>query len=141
MSYAWSEEAHQAFGTLFEPDTLLPEKYYATLRKRHHCDPERRLMAAVLEDVVACLSVDPNRCSGRQRRDFNDAEYWINAPFDSDWIFSFSSVCEALEIDPGYLRKGLNQWVMNYRDRAYPAPLSQTKSRWGRHKHFRLRTS
>ena len=121
--------------------TVLPEQFYANLRKRYHSDPQRRLMAAVLEDVVACLSVDPSRCSGRQRRDFDEAEDWINAPFDSDWIYSFSSVCEALEIDPGYRRNGLNQWVIKCGDRARLAPQPRTDRAGVRHKHFRLRTS
>ena len=141
MSYAISEWAHQDIGKLFEADALVSEQFYATLRKSHHSDPERRLMAAVLEDVVACLSVDPRRCTARQRRDFHDAEQWLDAPCDSDWIFSFTSICEALGIDPGYLRRGLNQWKIKCGD---PAPLfpQARKNRAGvRHKHFRLRAS
>src|SRR5215203_870787 len=124
MSFAFNEGIHHDFGILFEPDTLVAGQFYATLRKRQHGDPERRLMAAVLEDVVACLSIDPSLSVKRQQRDFHDAECWINAPDDSDWIFSFSSVCEALEIDPGYLRKGLNQWITKYRDVRRLAPQS-----------------
>jgi hypothetical protein len=134
MSYAFSEVVHQDFGSLFEPDTVVTEQFYASLRKRQHCDPERRLMAAVLEDVVACLSIDPSLSGKRQRRDFDDAECWINAPDNSDWLFSFNSVCEALEIDAGYLRKGLNQWVIKYRDRERLAPQSRNDRAAVRHK-------
>ena len=35
---------------LFEPDTLVPEQFYATIRRTQFADPERRLMAALLED-------------------------------------------------------------------------------------------
>ena len=139
MSYAMSDWAHQDFGKLFEVDTLLPQQFYANLRKSHHSDPERRLMAAVLEDVVACLSVDPSLCTGRQRRDFLDAEYWLNAPYDSDWVFSFSSVCEALGIDPAYLRRGLNQWMVACRGKTSTQPRSRPVRAGVRHKHFRLR--
>ncbi|MSP40523.1 MAG: hypothetical protein EXR70_18690 [Deltaproteobacteria bacterium] len=139
MSFGPSEYAHLAMGKLFESDILLSEQYYSTLRKSHHDNPERRLMAAVLEDVVACLSVDVRRCSRRQRRDFNDARNWLNAPNDSDWVFSFSNICEALGIDPDYLRAGLNRWQITCRDR--PGALSGSRpNRSGlRHKHFRLR--
>jgi hypothetical protein len=140
MSFALNEGVQRDFGILFEPDILVAGQFYARLRNRQHCDPERRLMAAVLEDVLACLSIDPSLCVKRQQRDFHDAECWINAPDDSDWIFSFSSVCEALEIDAGYLRKGLNQWVIKYRDMKRLAPQSLDRAA-ARHKQLRLRVS
>ena len=139
MSHAMSEWAPQDTGNLFEPDTLLPEQFYATLRKSYYSDPERRLMAAVLEDVIACLSVDPSRCAGRQQRDFHDAQYWINAPDNSNWAFSFSSISEALGIDPGYLRRGLNQWVVTCKGRTSESSQSRPDRSRLRHKHFRLR--
>jgi AraC-like DNA-binding protein len=118
---------------------LLPEQFYSTLRKVYHGNPERRLMAAVLEDVVACLSVDPRYCTRRQRRDFHDAKSWINAADDSDWVFSFSNICEALGIDPSYLRRGLNQWVGTCREKTDEVRRSQPDRAGVRHKHFRLR--
>jgi hypothetical protein len=43
------------------------------------------------------------------RRLFENAEEWI---FENnrEWPFSFVNVCEAMEIDPSYLRKGLAKW-------------------------------
>ena len=119
------EHAHQDIGKLFESDTLVPERFYSTLRKNHYGDPERRLIAAVLEDVVACLSIDPRYSTRRQRRDFHDAKNWLNAPDDSERVFSFSNICEALGIDTGYLRRGLNQWVVT-------AEVGQVKSNYDR---------
>jgi hypothetical protein len=139
MSFGPNEYAHQDIGKLFESDTLLPEQFYSTLRKSDHGNPERRLMAAVLEDVVACLSVDVRYCSRRQRRDFYDAQNWINAPYDSDWAFSFSNICEALGIDPSYLRGGLNQWVVACRGRTSEMTRSRPDRAGLRRKHFRLR--
>ena len=124
-------------GKLFEPDTLSPEQFYATMRKARPGDPERRLMVAVLEDVVACLSVDLGECSSRQRLDFYDAQAWINAPNNGNWIFSFSSICETLGLDPEYLRRGLNQWVTQP-DRGVKS-VSSGARRIPRHKRFRLR--
>ena len=134
-----TEFAHRDIGKLFEADTLLPEQFYSTMRKTHHTDPERRLMAAVLEDVVACLSVDPRRCTRRQRRAFHDAQRWINAPNDSDWAFSFSNICEALGIDPSYLRGGLNRWVLTCSGGTREAPRFQPNRAGVPHKHLRLR--
>lgn len=111
MTYTPTEMSSQDWGKLFEPDTVLPEQYYATVRKGSVHDPERRLMVAVLEDVVACLSVNPNNCSRRQRLDFYSAQSWVNAPTQGEWIFSFHNICETLGIHPEYLRRGLNNWA------------------------------
>jgi hypothetical protein len=94
---------------LFEPDTLVPEQFYATIRRTQCADPERRLMAAVLEDAVSCLSANPP-CAGRKRRYFEEAQSWINATEEQEWIFSFTNVCETLGLDPSFLRRGLNRW-------------------------------
>jgi hypothetical protein len=94
---------------LFEPDTLAADQFHATLRSRF-VDPERRLMAALLEDAVACLAKDPGRCSRRQRKSFEEAREWIGSRDSEDWIFSFTNVCETLGFDPDYLRSGLDRW-------------------------------
>ena len=52
----------------FEPDRLAPEQFYSTLRRSTFVDPERRLMAAILEDAVSCLSKDLHR-RPRQHRE------------------------------------------------------------------------
>lgn len=139
MGLGSREYAHQDIGNFFESDTLLPERFYSALRKNHHGDPERRLIAAVLEDVVACLSIDPRYSTRRRRRDFHDAKNWINAADDSERVFSFSNICEALGIDPSYLRAGLNQWGGTCRGRTSEVPRSRPDRAGVRHKHFRLR--
>jgi hypothetical protein len=95
---------------LFEPDVLATDQFHAILKSSHTPDPERRLMVAMLEDAVSCLSRDPRRCPRQQRRSFEEAYSWINANDADDWIFSFTSVCETLGFDPAYLRRGLNRW-------------------------------
>mgnify|MGYP003577316477 FL=1 len=47
---------------LFEPDVLATDQFHAILKSSHTPDPERRLMVAMLEDAVSCLSRDPRRC-------------------------------------------------------------------------------
>ena len=138
MSFKTRENS-QDLMLAFEPDVLLTEQFYSALRRSHLGNPERRLMAAVLEDAVACLSVDPRSCSRRQTRDFLEAQAWVNGTEESDWVFSLATVCELLGIDPGYLRKGLNGW-----SNRHPALDMQTqplrrKGASSRHKHLRLR--
>ena len=118
---------------LFEPDTLAPEQFYSTLKKSHFIDPERRLMAAILEDAVSCLSKEQ-----RHGKYFAEALSWINADDPEDWIFSFANVCETLGLDPSYLRRGLNRWsVFNrtgvspeYRLKKYRSSSRQRKLRF-----------
>ena len=43
-------------GKLFEPDTILPTQFYAMFKNSQYREPERRLMVAILEDAVSCLS-------------------------------------------------------------------------------------
>jgi len=139
MSFKASVYAHPEIGKLFESDTLLPERYYSALRKSYHGDPERRLLAAILEDVVARLSIDPRYATSRQRRDFRDAKHWLNAPDDNEWVFSFRNICEALGIDSSYLRGGLNRWISTIGDRINHAPRIRPNLAGVRHKQFRLR--
>ena len=40
---------------------------------------------------------------------FRDAEEWINL-HDKQWIFSFDNVCDMLDINPDYMRRGLQNW-------------------------------
>ena len=41
--------------SLFQPDTLLPEQYLDTYRRKLHLEPEKKLMLAILEDGIACF--------------------------------------------------------------------------------------
>lgn len=102
--------ANQDLSFLFEPDVLASNQFHSIIKSSHVPDPERRLMVAILEDAVSCLSRDPHRCPRQQKKSFNEAHAWINAEDTDGWIFSFTNVCETLGFDPAYLRRGLNRW-------------------------------
>jgi hypothetical protein len=57
--------------------------------------PERRLLAAVLEDVVHIIRRGPEYHEGRPYR---DAVAWITAEPD-DWPFCFVALCEELGLN------------------------------------------
>ncbi len=103
--------ANQDLSFLFEPDVLASNQFNAILKGSHIPDPERRLMVAILEDAVSCLSKDPRRCPRPDRKSFEEARSWINANDTEGWVFSFTNVCETLGFDPTYLRRGLNRWT------------------------------
>ena len=81
--------------------------------------PETALLYAVLEDAFLCLqkSGDSTPLVQRQAR---AAEEWFLSD-DARWVFSFLSVCEALGLDPGYMRKKLKDW--------YPGTLDTTQAK------------
>ena len=89
------------------PDIILPSQHFDS---RTRClEPEKRLMLAVLSDAVRCFRMGAGSERGPRRRLFSDAEWWLfrakgNEPFSVEYI------CEALEIDPGRLRRGVHHW-------------------------------
>jgi hypothetical protein len=95
--------------SLFQPDTLLPAQYLDTYRRKTHLEPEKRLMLAVLEDVIACFQKYLLVRDGKSREMFRDAEEWILEE-ESEWLFYFVNVCEALGYNPDYVRRGLVTW-------------------------------
>ena len=102
MTYADdSDFAHGVLGgtvPLVENESELPQGY------AH--GPERALLAAVLFDGVhACISYILTAAS-RQRSRFAEGYYWVMAR-ESEYPFSFENVCDALGINPTYLRHGL----------------------------------
>ena len=75
-------------------------------RPRRKLTPEKHLMLAILEDAIYCYLRFSPGASESDFRLFNDAEHWIfDAP--EEWVFSFANICQVLEINPTYLRRGL----------------------------------
>jgi hypothetical protein len=92
---------------LFQPDTLLPSQYFDRFRRRSQLDGERRLMLAVLEDAVDMYRKHVAAPEGRNRELFLDAEAWIDDD-DRTWVFAFLNLCDVLDLDGEYLRRGLH---------------------------------
>jgi hypothetical protein len=116
-------------GKLFEPDTILPTQFYAMFKNSQYREPERRLMVAILEDAVSCLSTDLHRCNLRQRKQHEEAKAWVTAEEESEWIFSFKNICEVLGMDPSYLRRGLIRPVTGIRIRSSSVMTTRRASR------------
>jgi len=106
MSYETGLSVEEKVTSLFQPDTLLPSQYFETFRRRAHLEPEKRLMLAVLEDAIACFQKYVFARDAKGKAIFRDAEEWILED-DRDWLFSFSNICEILELDPQYVRHGI----------------------------------
>ncbi len=96
--------------TMVEPDTVTPAQFYDRSTGECGLVPEKRLMLAVLEDAIA--SFQRNCIQPRQTEngaDDIDVEAWLESD-DMSWPFSFASICQALNMEPEYLRKGLSHW-------------------------------
>jgi len=95
--------------SLIEADTILPEQYFERVGAEHSSFPEKRLMLAVLEDAVATFQRFVDAKNRRGQRLFREAEEWV-ASDDTDWPFAFENICHTLDIEPEFLRRGLNRW-------------------------------
>ena len=93
-------------GSLSEADILASQQYDHETSGRQ---PERSLMSAVLLDAVECFQKYLLLHDEYSNRLFREAENWI-LDNDREWLFSFINICDALTIDPHYLRKGLLRW-------------------------------
>ena len=101
--------ATDTFSHLLQPDTLLPSQYFAALRRKGCHEPERRLAIAVLQDAVDCFQKHLCSHDRKARQLYLDAEEWICSD-DRSWPFSFENICDLLQINAEYLRRGLIAW-------------------------------
>jgi hypothetical protein len=97
-------------GSLSEPDILASQQYYNEGTSGRQ--PEKSLMSAVLLDAVECFQKYLLLHDEHSNRLFKEAENWISDN-DREWLFSFINICDALAIDPHYLRQGLLHWKQN----------------------------
>jgi len=109
MNYETGLSVDEKVASLFQPDTLLPAQYFETFRRKASLEPEKRLMLAVLEDAIACFQKYIFARDGRGKTLFQEAEEWI-VERNSDWLFSFESICEVLGFNPHYVCEGLMRW-------------------------------
>lgn len=95
---------------MVEPDTMTPLQFYDRIFAEASLVPEKRLMLAVLEDAIASFQrsfIQPSAMID-EADDF-DVEAWLESD-DMSWPFSFASICQALDMEPEYLRTGLADW-------------------------------
>jgi hypothetical protein len=107
----------EKIASLFQPDFLLSAQYFGNLRKSL-LEPEKKLMFAILEDAISCYQKNVTAHSVKGKRFFEETKNWIVAA-GNDWIFSFDNVCEALGLNPQYVRQGLLRWAEKYRQKHF----------------------
>jgi hypothetical protein len=83
-------------------------------------------MLAVLEDALDCFQKYAISRDGHGQQLFDEANQWIVSN-DRGWFFSYENICETLEINPEYLRRGLATWRHDVAAGTRPNPRSTPK--------------
>jgi hypothetical protein len=94
---------------LFGPAVVLPSQFTEQMGAKQSDRGEKRLMLAVLEEAVATFQRNVDAKTRHGQRVFGEAEQWIRSE-STAWPFAFENLCHALEIEPEFLRRGLEAW-------------------------------
>jgi|InoplaM3SPM_1038593.scaffolds.fasta_scaffold04572_1 hypothetical protein len=90
------------------PYSILPEQFFDARVKLTAVCPETALMYAVLEDAFLCFQQQFE--AGKPVQSAREADDWFFKD-NSRWLFSFVSVCDALGLQPKYIRQKLKHWM------------------------------
>jgi len=71
--------------------------------------PEARLALAVLEDAAETLRTTHSLETPRARRLASHTWWWVESD-DASYPFAFRVICQHLELDAEWLRRGLARW-------------------------------
>ena len=102
---------------ILEPDIFLPSQFYGSGGLSRQLEGEKRLMIAILKDAVECLEKYRSARSSAARSHYENAIDWIKDT-DTEWLFSFTNICDLLGFDPDYMRE-----VLLKRENKYDKPL------------------
>ena len=90
-------------------EVVTPEQFFTPAeRSRIAWTPERRLLLAVLEDAVAMFFRYRTDPSTRGKRLFRETQAWFAAT-DRTSLGAFASICDHLNLDADYIRRGLRR--------------------------------
>jgi hypothetical protein len=106
-------------------DVLLPIQYFGRLFEGALCS-ELRLMLAVLADAINVLQDRDPMATARKRKAFAEAAEWVTTR-GNGYLFSFDTVCDALNIAPELLRERLGDLALRH-----------GSTGWGGPRHLRL---
>jgi len=82
--------------------------------RTHPLQGARLLVLAVLQEAIGTFQRHADARDRRGRSVFREVEAWF-ASDETAGIFSFVSVCDALGIDPTFVRAGLQRWIHRHR--------------------------
>lgn len=111
---------------ILEPDTFLPSQFFGTGGLSRKLDGEKRLMIAILKDAVECLEKYRGARGTSGRSHYENALEWVQDK-STEWLFSFTNICDFLGFDPDYLREVLlkreNKFIKPVRGKVFSFPV------------------
>jgi hypothetical protein len=116
---------------LFQQDTLIPNQYWETLRRKGGLEREQKLMLAVLEDATWIYI----KCFSKKNTLFLEVEDWFRHK-GNDRLFSFENICDVLGLSADYIRRGLRVWRSTQMARSPKCGLRRARSYRRRHRNF-----
>lgn len=81
--------------------------YWDDLRAQFECEPEKMLLIAVVEDAVAIIHKGRCEHDTKQNLLYRETVRWFRGIPDQDTPFSFKNACLYLDLEPGYILRGL----------------------------------
>ncbi|MGH7793475.1 MAG: hypothetical protein ACREQ2_01015 [Candidatus Binatia bacterium] len=93
-------------GRLFEGDVIAPEQYLEIFTRTNNLEPEQELILAILADAIECILKYCDEPIPMRAKLFKEAQEWLFDQNEKD-PFSFLNVCEILNFDASYLRRGI----------------------------------
>jgi hypothetical protein len=103
-------ETEQFDDKFSQAEAVLPLQFHGGRRGTATTEPLRRLMVAMLVDAIRCFQTKLEARQPAKRQEFAEVRSWIFSEEDNGF-FSFTAVCDALEIDAQAIRKGLARWA------------------------------
>jgi hypothetical protein len=94
------------FAKVVSVDPVIAESLFGSSARNGPAGAERELMLAVLSDAIECYWKYQKSAKRSAIRLYQDAKKWIFAEDDFQ-PFSFKDVCEILELEPAYIRRGI----------------------------------
>lgn len=98
-----------SLGHMSQSDPLVTIQYHDTMKRSVHLEPEKRLMLAVLDDALKSFQNNVLGADKKSRKLFRETEEWFRDT-DSEGIFAFEQICEALGLGQDYIRRMLVRW-------------------------------
>jgi hypothetical protein len=110
----------------FDSDASIEARFYRVYKSRNPSQPERALMFAVLSEAVETFQKFAFTRSVQGQALFDDAKRWI-WDGNSDYLFSFKSICDLMGLDPALLRRGLIEWTARRQESRKQKPFPSAK--------------
>ena len=113
----WNNERHESTRRTEDgAETVAVSDLFSSVRRYSTHSPRtrwrsstERLLLAVLMDAIRCFQAPRSAASSRHEHLRSEARQWLFQK-SGRGPFSFEAVCEALDLEPNQLRRGLIKW-------------------------------